>query len=146
MAKRLALILLAVGCGSSEDDGPRPIPSNEVLCQVFAGHTADNRFMLGGYGSLASDVVAAWGEPTSKGDAWTYEWCIGDCTRKATVTLIFKDETLCYSGGKKLSGQFVTAIKADGLTEPRCWMYSLRSGDDETCDGCLNKGEVGECQ
>lgn len=143
MAKQLALILLAVGCGSSEDDAPRAIPSDDVLCQVFAGHTADDRFMLGGYGSLASDVVAAWGEPSSRnGNVWRYEWFT---PREATITLTFKDETLCYSGVKKLSGQFVTTIEADGLAEKACWMYSLRQ-DAETCDGCLNHGEVSECQ
>lgn len=143
MAKRLALILLAVGCGGSEDDAPRPIPSEAVLCQVFAGHKSDDRFMLGGYGSLASDVIAAWGEPSSRsGNIWKYEWAE---PRTATVTLTFEDANVCYAGGKKLSGQFVTAIESDGLTEKACWMYSLRQ-DTETCDGCLNHGEVSECQ
>lgn len=148
MAPRILMLglIAAVGCGASYESEQRALPSEAVLCQVFAGHRSDDRFMLGGYGSLAADVIAAWGEPTTKGEAWVYEWCIGsDCTRTATVTLEFERADVCYGGGKKLGGSFVTSINADGLPAERCWMYSLRQGVP-TCEGCLNIGDVGDCQ
>lgn len=138
MVKRIALLLLA-GCASTADE-PRSVPSNDVLCQVFAGNGIEKTSMMGvpGLGSLSTDVVAAWGEPsTRKGDVWTYEWT------GATVTLTFKSRDLCYSGGKHISGLWLQTITSTG-NEPACWIYDRRK-DEPTCDGCLNKGEVDTC-
>ena len=142
MAKRLMVLLALAGCASEAPSGPRPVPSTDVLCQVWQGNgvkTGNNSFMgVPGYGSLSTDVIAAWGEPDKRsGDVWTYDWS------GKTVTLTFEQHNLCLSG-KPVSGSWLSDIKADGIAFQRCWNYEFRGGA-KTCDGCFGWGEVQEC-
>ena len=140
MVKKAFVLLALVGCSSTSGE-PRSIPSDAVLCQIFAGNGIEKASMMGvpGFGSLSTDVIAAWGEPTDrKGDVWAYSWS------GTVATLTFKQRDLCYSGGKHISGLWLLTITSTG-DEPSCWNYERREKNEPTCDGCLNKGEVALC-
>jgi hypothetical protein len=146
MVKRLALILLA-GCSSTTASEPQPVPSSDVLCEVWTGNavTAGTSGFEGipGFGTLSTDVVAAWGEPSErKGDVWTYNWTANG--RDVTVTLTFEKRDLCI-GSKPVSGSWLKDIDVEGITFQQCWDFGHRMGA-ETCEGCLEHGEARECR
>ena len=144
--KRLALIFLAA-CSSTTAAEPGPVPSESVLCEVWAGNgvtPGTNAFQgVPGYGSLSTDVIAAWGEPSErKGNVWTYEWTTAG--RAVSASLTFESHDLCYSGSKHIGGLWLSKIETNGIADKECWNYEFR-GDAKTCDGCLEHGEVHEC-
>lgn len=145
-SRRLAAALILAGCssgGGSDDDSVKPLPAQAVLCQVWAGNGIEpgGNAMRGvpGFGSLSTDVIAAWGEPSERnGNVWTYEWDRG------SATLTFKQRELCHDGGKRIGGLWLESIEVDGIAKPSCWNYDRRE-DEATCDGCFDHGEVGQC-
>lgn len=142
--KYAALILLA-GCASAATS-PGPVPNDDTLCQVWAGNGvspgAGGFEGVPGYGTLSTDVIAAWGEPSErKGDVWTYEWSTAG--RASSATLTFEKHNLCI-GSKPIGGSWLSKIEASGLADRKCWHYDLRQ-DEATCDGCLEQGEVHDC-
>ena len=152
MRSEIAAVLLTalVACSSDEETpalANTVVPSKDVLCYVWAGNGIETAGMRGipVYGTLDTDVIAAWGQPDSRdGSVWTYEWCVGDCSRKAKITLTFEERDLCYSGGKSISGLWVSDIEGEGISGGTCWLGDLRNREP-TCDGCLEKGDVYEC-
>lgn len=152
MTMRRVTVALALisGCGGTVDDAEsaqRAVPADDVLCQVYAESRESGLGASVTYGSLASDVIAAWGEPTARdGSGWRYEWCVGGgCERKAVATLVFAEHELCLRDGGHARGQWVTSIKSDELRGKTCWIASLRN-KAATCAGCLNAGEVMDCR
>ena len=144
MVRASVVFLLVAACGGSESSDPRPAPSEDVLCQVWAGNGKVTASQMGlpGWGSLSTDVIAAWGEPSERdGDVWTYEWTTGG--RAVSVTLTFEAHEVCLNG-KRMAGDWLAGIEPSGIASKPCWKYDLRK-DEETCDGCLDHGEVGEC-
>jgi hypothetical protein len=143
MVKRTVGLLLLAACGSDTAE-TRPAPGEDVLCQVWAGNDIETPGQRGipGYGSLSTDVIAAWGEPSERdGDVWIYEWSTGG--RSVSATLTFEQRDLCL-GGKPIGGLWLADIEASGISGKGCWLYDIRQ-DETTCDGCLDHGEVGMC-
>lgn len=144
--KRLAFIFLA-GCASNTVNTPAELPSTDILCEVWRGNgvKAGSTTFEGtpGYGSLSTDVISAWGEPSErKGDVWTYDWSANG--RDVTLTLTFEKRDLCV-GSKPMSGSWLKDIDATGVAFQECWDYGHRKGA-ETCEGCLEYGAVHECR
>lgn len=121
------------------------VPSKEVLCQVWAGTEASGPGSIAVYGTLDTDVIAAWGQPTErKGNVWIYEWCASGCERKATVKLTFEKRDLCLRN-EKIGGSWITDIEASGgVSAGTCWIGNERN-QEPTCDGCLDSGDVRRC-
>jgi hypothetical protein len=141
--KRLTALVLLAACGSADAPGPRTLPSNDVLCQLWQG-TGPVKIpgAVQGWGSNADDVRGILGEPTERaGDTWTYEFTGG------VLALTFEKADLCGRNDTKpiQPAQWVKDIDALGFDSRKCWILDLRN-NVPTCDGCIEPYSVSECR
>jgi hypothetical protein len=126
------------------------LPSQADLCKLNVGYDASGGDPLAGevLGTNADDVRAVLGEPTHRlsDTAWTYEWCIGDCSRKASFTLTFAKLDRCYvDTGKAVTPPYwMSDVKVDGMAMPACWMVGAEMAG--RCPECLDAKTVGACE
>lgn len=141
MNRSLVSLLLLSACASEVADGPRVLPSSDVLCQIWQGTgPTDTPGTIQGWGTNADDVRGILGEPSErKGSVWTYEFT------KGSLTLTFEQANLCGSDGKVIQPpQWISSIKADGIESRRCWIQDQRN-KEPTCDGCIGPWSVAPC-
>jgi len=141
MNRSLVALLLLSAC-AADATGPRTLPSNDVLCQLWKGTgSVKAPGTLQGWGTNAEDVQAILGAPTERnGDVWTYEFTGGELT----VTLEHAD--LCGRDGKVIQpALWVADIEAMGFDERRCWTLDQRN-QVPTCEGCIEPWAVSRCR
>lgn len=153
VATHVALTLALAGCAadSAPAESPRYLPTDDVLCRVWAGHDPMNRQEFRTFGTYADDVSSpdVWGDPTSKaGKVWTYRWCVDSaCTKVATVAVEFEQADLCNAAGKPAaSGLFVAEIRVEGTEFRKCWDPFIYN-EKGTCRDCdVDTTTLGVCR